>query len=313
MAEKRHFVVIDSNSVIHRAFHALPPLTNKKGERVSAVYGFLLVFLKIIREIQPFFIAACFDSPGPTFRHEKFKEYKAQRPPAPDELISQIPKTKEIIGLFNVPIFEKRGFEADDIVSTIVNLISKDKKASSVKIIIVSGDRDTFQLIGPKTEVYFLKRGVKDTLLYDEALVKKEYQGLTPGQLLDWKALRGDPSDNVPGARGIGEKTATSLIRDFRNLKNLYSALERGGASQTINKAIQEKLIEQKEQVFLSKELLALKEDVSIGFNLQQCGWRNYNKEKVIRGLKELDFYSLVEKLPGLAKEEKIEENLRLW
>ena len=224
--QKKRLIVIDGNSVIHRAFHALPPLTTKSGKLVNAIYGFLLVFFKAIKEFQPDFIAAAFDFPGPTFRHKKFKEYKAKRPPAPEELYQQIPKVKEILEAFNVPIFEKESFEADDIIGTISQLASKKQVFPEIETIILSGDLDALQLVDSQTKAYTLRKGVKDVVLYDEKLVKEKFQGLTPEQLLDFKALRGDPSDNIPGVTGIGEKTAIGLLLKFGSLENLYKEIK---------------------------------------------------------------------------------------
>ena len=226
VTEKKRLIIIDSNSIIHRAFHALPLLTTKNGELVNAVYGFLLVFFKAIREFQPDYIAACFDFPGPTFRHKKYKEYKAKRPPTPKELYQQIPKIKEILEAFNIPIFEKEGFEADDIIGTLAAFSTKKVIASPIEIIILSGDTDILQLVNPQTKVYVLKRGVKDIVLFDENLVKEKFQGLNPKQILDFKALRGDPSDNIPGVTGIGEKTAIKLLLEFGSLENLYKEIK---------------------------------------------------------------------------------------
>jgi len=186
--KKKRLIIIDSNSIIHRAYHALPPLTTKKGELVSAVYGFLLVFLKVIREFQPDYIAACFDVPGPTFRHKKFKEYKAKRPPTPKELYQQIPKVKEILKAFQVQVFEKESFEADDLIGTIARLAPKkftpyrnevsgaEQVLPGIETIILSGDLDTLQLVNPQTKVYFLRKGVKDVVLYDVAEVEKNME-----------------------------------------------------------------------------------------------------------------------------------------
>ena len=228
--EKKRLIIIDGNALVHRAYHALPPLSTKKGEIVNAVYGFLLVFLKAIKEFQPDFIAATFDLRAPTFRHEKFKEYKATRKKAPDELYSQMPKIKELLKNFNVPIFEKEGFEADDVIGTIAKLAQiphqKFGGGQEIETIILTGDLDALQLINRNTKVYTLRRGLKDTILYDEKAVREKYDGLGPEQMSDFKALKGDVSDNVPGIPGIGEKTAISLIKEFRNLENLYKEIE---------------------------------------------------------------------------------------
>jgi len=305
--EKKKLIIIDSNSIIHRAYHALPPLTTKKEELVNAVYGFLLVFFKAIREFQPDFIAATFDFPAPTFRHKKYKEYKAKRPPAPEELYQQIPKVKEVLEAFNVPIFEKEGFEADDIIGTIAHLAPKRQIIPEVETIILSGDLDVLQLINPKTKIYSLRKGVKDIILYDEDLVKEKYGGLMPEQLLDFKALKGDPSDNIPGVPGIGEKTAVELIKEFGSLENLYQNLAK------LKPKLKESLLFQKEQAFLSKELAEIKTNVPIDFNLKKCQWGKYNQKKIIGILKNYEFQTLIKRLPELKRQESVKKNLELW
>lgn len=303
MAQK--LIIIDANSVIHRAFHALPLLATKKGQIVNAVYGFLLVLFRAIKDFQPDYIAAAFDLPLPTFRHLKFKEYKAKRPPTPDNLVRQIPKVKEMLNTLNVPVFEKEGYEADDIIATI-------SQKSDAKIIILSGDQDSLQLVGPKIKIYFLRKGVKNTILYDEDLVKEKYRGLTPAQIIDFKALRGDPSDNIPGVRGIGEKTASDLILQFGGLENLYQKIEDNSAeAKKISERIKELLRQHKKDAFLSKELVALEKNVPLEFNLEKCRWQNYSKEEAKKLLAKFEFYSLIPRLPG-AKEEKPPENKKL-
>jgi len=314
-SEKKRLIIIDSNSIIHRAYHALPPLTTKKGELVNAVYGFLLVFFKAIREFQPDFIAATFDYPAPTFRHKKYKEYKAKRPPAPEELYQQIPKVKETLESFNVPIFEKEGFEADDIIGTIAHLAPKRQVLPKIETIILSGDLDTLQLVNPRTKVYSLRKGVKDIVLYDEKLVREKFQGLKPEQLLDFKALRGDPSDNIPGVTGIGEKTAIELLLKFESLENLYKEIEgKSEKAKQLRPKLKEALLKYKDQAFFSKKLAQVEKNTPIDFNLKKCRWGEYDTGKVTKILKNLEFYSLIGKLPMPKKQaEKIKENLRLW
>ncbi|MBI2041923.1 MAG: hypothetical protein HYT20_02815 [Candidatus Nealsonbacteria bacterium] len=288
MEDKKRIIIIDSNSVIHRAFHALPPLTTKSGEMVNAVYGFLLVFFKAIKEFKPDYIVACFDFPAPTFRHEKYKEYKAKRVKAPPELYNQIPKTKEVLGAFGVQVFEKEGFEADDLIGTIAESVSN----AGIETVILSGDTDNFQLINSHVKVYNLRKGVKDTVLYDENLVKEKYLGLKPEQLLDLRALRGDQSDNIPGVPGVGEKTATSLILEFGALETIYDNLA------LITSKIREKLAQNKEQAFLSKELAEIKKDVPIDFSLEGCSFSGYDRDAAQKILEKLEFYSLIPRLP---------------
>ena len=304
---KKHLIIIDSNSIIHRAYHALPSLTTKKGELVNAVYGFLLVFFKAIREFQPDFIAACFDYPAPTFRHKKFKEYKAKRPPAPEELYQQIPKVKEVLKAFNVEIFEKEGFEADDIIGTIAHLAPKKQIFPEIETIILSGDLDILQLVNQKTKVYSLRKGVKDTVLYNEDLVEEKYHGLKPNQLDDFKALRGDPSDNIPGVPGIGEKIAIDLIKKFGSLENLYEEIQNPKSKIQISEKLKTKLFEYQSQAFLSKTLVQIEKKAPIGFDLKKCQWREYDKRKVTQMLEKFEFYSLIKKLPEMEVSRKIE------
>jgi len=315
--EKKKLIIIDANSIIHRAYHALPPLTTKKGDLVNAVYGFLLVFFKAIKDFQPDFIAACFDFPAPTFRHKKYKKYKAKRPPAPEELYQQIPKVKEILKSFNVQIFEKEGFEADDIIGTISRLAPKKQVMPKLETIILSGDLDTLQLVESETKVYSLKKGVKDVVLYDKELVKEKFGGLAPEQLLDYKALRGDPSDNIPGVTGIGEKTARELLLKFGTLENLYQEIETNSTkAKELKPKLKETLLKYKDQAFLSKDLARIEKSVPIDFNLAKCRFQSVNKEKARELLRKFNFQSLIERLSKFEenKEKKnLGENLKLW
>jgi len=326
--EKKRLIIIDSNAVIHRAFHALPPLTAKSGELVNAVYGFLLVFLKAIKEFKPDFVVAAFDLPGPTFRHKKYKLYKANRPKTPDELVSQIPIVKEILENFNVSIFEKQGYEADDIIGTISQKAPKKQVFPEIETIILSGDLDILQLVNENTRAYTLRKGVKDVILYDEELVKEKYQGLFPEQLTDFRALRGDPSDNIPGVTGIGEKTAIFLIKEFNSLENLYKELEKNSKkAQKIKESLKKKLIDYKEQAFVSKMLAEINYNVDIDFNLEKCQWGKYDKEKITQIFRKYDFKTLIPRLSeyenGKNKEreekkkqkedEPVKNNLSLW
>jgi len=308
---KKRLLIIDSNSVLHRAFHALPPLTTKKGEPINAIYGFLLIFFKAIKELQPDYMAACFDMPFPTFRHEKFKAYKATRPKIPDELCEQIPKIKEILKTFKIQIFEKKGFEADDIIGTISKLVQKKQIIPEIETIILSGDLDNLQMIDSRTKVYALKKGVKETMIYNEEIIKEKY-GIQPSQLIDFKALKGDPSDNIPGVPGVGEKTAIALIKEFKNLENLYKELER--KAEKIRNKLRRILKDYRDQAFLSKELVKIKKDVPIGFSLKKCSFQEYDKEKIVKMFKNLDFYSLIERLPeSKEKSKETGRELRLW
>ena len=301
MENKDNFVIIDSNSIIHRAFHALPPLKSKDGQVVNAVYGFLLVLFKLLKELEPKYFVACFDVPSPTFRKEMYNDYKAQRKKAPDELYVQIPIVKSVLKSFNVPVFEKAGFEGDDLIGTL------SRKTNGKKNIIVSGDMDNFQLINNSTFVYYLNKGVKSAVIYDEKAVKEKYNGLSPEQLIDYKALRGDVSDNIPGVKGIGEKTAISLIKDFGDIFNLYKKIDLG--EDNLSLKTREKLINDKERAFLSRELSEIKKDIPLDIDLEKCEWGGYNEEDVLKMLENFGFNSLMKNVTA----KPIGENLRLW
>ena len=216
-------MLIDGHALVHRAFHALPPtLSSPKGVPTNAVFGFISVLLKMIKDLKPDYIAATFDLAAPTFRHEEFAEYKIHREKAPDELHAQTPLIKEVLIAFGIPIYEKPGFEADDLIGTLTekakNPALADKGWANVQVIIMTGDFDTLQLGDDKKVVVFsLRKGVTDTVIYDEDEVVKRY-GLKPEQLNDFKGLKGDPSDNIPGVPGIGEKTASALIQEYGSL-----------------------------------------------------------------------------------------------
>ena len=217
-------VLLDSHAIIHRAYHALPDFVSSTGEPTGALYGMANMIMKIISDLKPDYIVACYDLPQKTFRHEAYKEYKAGRAKSDDALISQLKSSRQIFEAFNIPIYDAPGFEADDILGTITEQYKKDK---SVKIIIASGDMDTMQLVDDKkVQVYTLKKGITDTILYDEDAVVSRFN-FKPLLLPDYKGLRGDPSDNIIGIKGVGEKTATDLIMNFGTIENLYKVLKK--------------------------------------------------------------------------------------
>mgnify|MGYP001033911932 CR=1 FL=1 len=288
----KRLVLIDANALIHRSFHALPPLTTKKGELVNAVYGFTAVLLKILKELRPNYILTAFDLPKPTFRHLEYKEYKATRPKTPKELIRQFAIVKQVVRTFNIPIFEKEGFEADDVLGTITK-----KTGENIEDIIITGDLDSLQLVDKNTKVYTLKRGITDTKIYDEKAVRERYE-LEPEQLIDFKGLRGDPSDNIPGVPGVGEKTAISLLKKFGTIENLYKKLEKDKAK-NIPEKLKNKLLENKNQAIFSKRLATIRYDVPIKFNLEDCLVENYSQEEVIKLFQKLNFRTLVNRLPS--------------
>ena len=264
---------------------------------MNAVYGFFSIFLKVIKEIEPEYIAAAFDVKGPTFRDKKFKEYKAKREKAPDELYSQIPKIKEVLSAFNVPVYEKEGFEADDIIGTIAKKVPKLQIHPALQTIILSGDMDHLQLVNETTKVYTFKKGIQDSVLYDKAQVAKRFSGLSPDQLVDWKGLRGDPSDNIPGVPGIGEKIATQLLLDFGSLKNLYKALKSSKAQEKIKPRIVKLLLDNKEYATVSKELATIDTTVPVKLYLKDLAWKGFKRKDVEALFLSFEFRSLLSRL----------------
>jgi DNA polymerase-1 len=297
MAGKREtFIIIDGNALIHRSFHALPPLTTTKGEQVNAVYGFASVLLKVMKELKPAYIAASFDLAAPTFRHKEYEAYKATRVKAPQELYDQIPRVKELVRAFNIPVYEQKGFEADDIIGT----VSQKLQGKPIDTVIVTGDMDTLQLVDDQTSVYTLKHGVGETIVYHPDDVRQRY-GLSPEQMVDYKALRGDPSDNIPGVRGIGEKTAVELLQTFGSVQAIYNAIEKKSAKlKTIKPRILELLTEHKKEALLSKKLATIVRSVPIHFVLNDARTHEYNREDVITLFQNLEFKSLLAKLPTM-------------
>ncbi|MFH1392568.1 MAG: 5'-3' exonuclease H3TH domain-containing protein [bacterium] len=279
MKKQEKLLLIDGNAILHRAYHALPALTDKRGRLVNAVYGFASILLKAFREIKPKYIAAAFDLAGPTFRHKLFKEYKAKRVKAPQELYDQLPIIKKLLKAFNIPAFEKQGYEADDIIGTI--------SYQPIKTIILTGDLDTLQLVDKNTQIL---TGLKDMTFYDIKKIKERYD-LTPKQIIDFKALKGDASDNIPGVPGIGEKTAIELLKKYKTLKNIYNNLD------AIKQSTRKKLEDFYEQALFSKKLATIIRNVPIKFDLDKCLALGYNKNKVINFFKELGFTSLIQRL----------------
>ena len=290
--EKR-LIIIDSNALLHRAFHALPPFKTKTGQETGAVYGYLTILYKAIKELQANYIVATFDTKAPTFRHEKFKEYKAQRPVTPSGIISQIPVIKEILEAFKIPVFAREGVEADDLIATICTIIPKQEQ--DVDIYILTGDLDNLQLVNERVKVYTSGKGIKDTVIYDINKVRERF-GVEPAQMIDFKALTGDPSDNIPGVEGIGKKTAAEIIQKYDNIKNLYQELSTDTA--VLKPKVKEALVKNKESAFMSRELVEMKKDVDINFIMKDCKFGNFNKEEVEEKLFKFEFNSLVGRIP---------------
>lgn len=288
--DKKKLILIDGNAIIHRSYHALPPLSTKSGELVNAVYGFASTLLSVIEKFKPDYVVASFDLAGPTFRHEKFDDYKANRVKADDELYAQIPRVKEVVKAFNIPIYEKAGFEADDIIGTVAKQIRDNKEA--IETIIVTGDMDTLQLVDDTTKVYAMRRGLSDAVIYDADAVFARY-GLKPEQLIDFKGLRGDPSDNIPGVKGIGEKTAVTLLQKYTDIAGVYENIEE------IKGAVKDKLERDKSNAMLSKELATIILDAPVTLELEKAALHDFDRDKIVKLFGDLNFYSLVKRLPN--------------
>jgi DNA polymerase-1 len=290
--EKR-LIILDSNALLHRAFHALPPLTNKSGQETGAVYGYLLTLFKAIKDLKPEYVVATFDTKAKTFRHKRFLDYKAQRPQTPSGIISQIPITKDVLGSFKIPVFAKDGFEADDLIATICKLVQKENK--DLEIFILTGDLDNLQLVNEKIKVYTLGKGIKDTVIYDINKVKERFQ-VDPNQMVDFKALTGDPSDNIPGVEGIGKKTASEIIQRYKTIEALYEELSTDTA--VLKPKVKEALKQNKKTAIMSKELVKMKNDVDIDFKIKECEFGLFDKKNIEKKLNDLEFNSLVNRIP---------------
>ncbi len=287
----KKLVLVDGHAVFHRAYHALPPLTTSKGELVNAVFGFTSMLLRAIADIKPDYIAVTFDTAEPTFRHQEYTAYKAQRASAPEELHEQLPRTKEVLEVLNIPVFEIAGYEADDIIGTLVKQATENGM-TDLETIVVTGDRDTLQLVRPRVRIYTPGKSFSDVVYYDEKSVKEKY-GLAPMQLIDYKGLAGDSSDNIPGVRGIGDKGATKLLQEFGTIEEIYKNLDK------IPERTRSLLEADAESAVMSKKLGTIDLEVPIKLELNACVLSDYDKKAATDLLLELEFRSLIPKLPG--------------
>lgn len=303
----KRIIIFDGNAIIHRAYHALPPMTTSSGTMVNAVYGFTSMLLKVWKDLQPSCIAVTFDMSGPTFRHVKYKEYKATRIKADQALYDQIPLVHEVVEAFGLPIYEKKGYEADDVIGTIVKKLEKEK---DTEVFIVTGDMDTLQLVSDKAKVYTLRKGISDVVVYDVAAVKARF-GFGPEKMIDYKGLRGDASDNIPGVPGIGEKTAGELILKFGSIENIYKQLKNEEKiSKELKPGVIKKLIEGKDNAKMSRELSTIDCNVpDLKFDFKHCEIKDFNKEKISHLFQKFEFVSLLKRIPGFLTEAEQNES----
>lgn len=294
---KYRIVLLDAHAIIHRAYHALPDFASSAGTPTGALYGVCTMLLRIATEFKPDRIVACYDLPKPTFRHIAYSEYKAGRQKADSTLVEQLTTSREIFEAFGVPIYEHAGFEADDILGTIVEQL-KDNK--DIEIIIASGDMDTMQLIdGTKVKVYTLKKGLHDTILYDEQAVVDRF-GFAPNQIADYKGLAGDSSDNIIGIKGIGAKTATTLVSVFGSIENIYKTLKKNKGALVapgITPRINSLIVDGEEDAIFSKTLATIRLDAPVTYDMGQEPWINtVDIEKVRSVCNKFEFKSLLSK-----------------
>ena len=287
-------MLLDGNGLIYRGYFALPPLTTSKGELVNAVFGFCSIVLRGFQDIRPDYVAVAFDLPGPTFRHERFADYKATRQRMPDDLRDQFPKVREVVKALRIPVYELAGYEADDVIGTLTVQAERD----GLDTTIVTGDLDMLQLVTDRTRLMTTRSGVQNTIIYDPARIEERY-GLEPSQMIDFKALKGDSTDNIPGVPGVGEKTAAKLIQTFGSLEGAVRADRRGHAARSSGAA----LIEARERVLESRELMTIVRDLPVELDLEAARLGDYDREGVIRLFREYEFRTLIERLPALTGE----------
>ena len=297
---KKRLVLLDAHAIIHRAYHAMPDFSNSKGEPTGALYGISAMLMKIAADLKPDYIVACYDLPQKTFRHEAYEAYKGTRQKADEGLVAQIISSRRIFEAFNIPMCDAPGFEADDILGTIVEKMHADK---NIEIVIASGDMDTLQLVdGTKVQVFTLKKGLNDTIMYDEDAVLARF-GFGPKLLPDYKGLRGDPSDNIIGIAGIGEKTATDLITQFGSIESIYKKLKKDEAevSKVVKPRIVELLKNGEEEALFSKTLATIRRDAPIDFVVPEKTFQeSADLEKVETLFRELEFRALTPRVHTL-------------
>jgi DNA polymerase-1 len=289
-------MLLDSNSLIYRAFFALfnTPLTTSKGKLVNAVFGFWSIVLRGFQDVKPDYVIACFDLAGPTFRHEQFADYKATRREMPDDLRDQFPIVREIIEAFGIPIYQLQGYEADDLIAALV----KQAETRDVQTTIVSGDLDLLQLVSERTTLMTTRGGVQQTTFYDPAQVMERY-GLRPQQMIDFKALKGDTTDNIPGIAGVGEKTAAKLVIDWGSVDGIYQNIDK-----VMPEKLRAKLADNRDDVYRWRDLVTVRPDIPVELDLERARLGAYDRHEVLRLFREYEFRSLVERLPGMTGEE---------
>lgn len=305
--EKNIFVLIDGNAILHRSYHAMPRF-EVKGKLVNAIYGFISTLFFTIQKFQPEYLAVAFDVKGPTFRDELFDEYKAKRVKPPQEFYDQIADVWEFVRVMEIPLLSKDGFEADDVIGTISKRINGDLKEGEV--IIVTGDQDALQLVDDRTKVAMPAMGKIKETVYDTSAVFGKFN-LSPKQIIDYKALSGDNSDNIPGVAGVGPKTATALLNEYGTLEGIYKNLKnKEDFEKKFSASVIRKLIEGETMAQLSKKLATIKTDVDLDFHLNSAILHDFDNVKVISFLEEFNFKSLIKRMPQSSRKSNQQERL---
>lgn len=290
-------LLIDGNAIMHRAYHALPPFKSADGTPTNVVYGYLSMLYKVVADFKPDYLISCFDTPKPTFRNKIFKDYQIQRPEIDADFIVQIPLVKQALDAAGINRIEKDGFEADDLIGTITRIFEINK----FRVIILTGDKDIFQLITENVFVASPQLGLANIKIFDRSEVEKKLD-VSPNQIIEFKALAGDPSDNYPGASGIGPKTASKLIHQFGTVENIYKNI-----NQVESEKVKEVLKNEKESVYLSKKLATIMTNVDIDLNIEKLKFKNFNK-KLIDFLTQYQMNTLTKRIFGVKEIEKKEE-----
>ncbi|MFA6017280.1 MAG: 5'-3' exonuclease H3TH domain-containing protein [Patescibacteria group bacterium] len=290
-------LLIDGNAIMHRAYHALPPFKAADGTPTNVVYGYLSMLNKVVVDFKPDYLISCFDTPKATFRNKLFKEYQSQRPKIDDDFIIQIPLVKQALDAAGIERMEKDGFEADDLIGTITRIFEKNK----FRVVILTGDKDIFQLITDNVFVAAPQLGLANIKIFDKSEVEKKLD-VAPNQIVEYKALAGDPSDNYPGAPGIGPKTASKLIHQFGTVEQIYQNIEK-----VESEKVREILKKEKDSVFVSKKLATIMTDVEIGLDIEKLKFKGFNK-KLMDFLTQYQMNTLTKRIFSLKDVERKEE-----
>lgn len=295
--ENKIVLLVDGSALVHRAFHAYPALTSRSGELVNAVYGFASIFMSTVEALKPSHVAVAWDTGRPTFRHEQYVAYKAQRPKTDDGLKSQMPKVLDMVGAMGVYQAVKEGYEADDIIGSLAKRLENEV----MQVAILTGDQDTMQLVTGTVNVFTPGKSPGETKVYTPEIVKMRY-GVTPEQMVDYKALIGDPSDNIPGVAGIGPKTASTLLMKYGSLDGVYENLV--GVETEVGSRVAKLLEDGKESAYLSRDLSQIECDLKVAESLDELAFSGFDSEGTREAFQELGFQSLIRRVFGEEKKE---------